>query len=157
MNKRTRTLLWALALLLLAGVLLFVNLPGDEPVSEGVQEGERLPTFRVRCLDGNDFSLAEQRGKIVVLNLWATWCTPCVQELPHFDRLQREHPEDLAVLAIHSPPVTTDVESWLSEYSFQYEKEPYGLNEDKDAKSKTEYVFFSASTDYCVCLWINST
>ena len=33
---------------------------------------------------------------MTVINLWATWCTPCVNELPHFDRLQREHPDDVA-------------------------------------------------------------
>lgn len=127
MSKRIRRLLWTLALLLLAGVLLLVNLPGDRPVAEGVRVGERLPEFSVRCLDGSSFSLSEQRGKVVVLNLWATWCAPCVQELPGFDRLQRERPEDLAVLAVHSPPVTTDVADWLADYAYEL---PFAVDED---------------------------
>ena len=73
-----------------------------------------MPAFRAVCTDGSTFDLREQEGKTVVINLWATWCAPCVKELPNFERLQKERPEEVAVLALHSPPVTTDVEKWLS-------------------------------------------
>ena len=151
MKRSTSRLLWALALLLLVGVLVFVNLPvdkpaprpaeqettapegespvpeGESPVPSGAQPGERLPDFRVTCLDGSEFSLSAQRGKVVVINLWATWCTPCVKELPHFDRLLQEHPEEVAVIALHSPPVTTDVNKWLADFSYAL---PFAVDED---------------------------
>lgn len=119
MKKRTVVLLWSAALLVLAAVLVFVNLPAAEPaVPGGAQVGQRLPDFTVPCLDGSDFTLSAQRGKVTVINLWATWCTPCVRELPNFDRLLQERPEEVAVLAVHSPPVTTDVADWLSADSY---------------------------------------
>ncbi len=118
MKRRTRTLLWALALVLLAAVLVWVNLP-PKKAAPAARQGERLEDFTVRCLDGGDFTLSAQRGRVTVINLWATWCAPCVRELPGFDRLQRERPDDVAVLALHSPPVTADVEDWLSDYDFR--------------------------------------
>jgi thiol-disulfide isomerase/thioredoxin len=115
MNRSIRRLLWAAALLLLAAVLVFVNLPEAEPV-HGAGVGEVLPDFSLRCVDGSSFSLSEQRGKTVVINLWATWCTPCVRELPNFERLLAERPDTVAVLALHAPPVTTDVAAWLADF-----------------------------------------
>ena len=48
------------------------------------------------------------------LNLWATYCTPCVQELPHFDALLREHGDDISILAVHSSIVTDDPAEFLA-------------------------------------------
>ena len=77
MNKKTGRLLWAAALLLLGAVLLLVNRPeGKHAPDPGSQVGEQLPDFTVQCVDGSSFTLSEQRGKVVVINLWATWCTP---------------------------------------------------------------------------------
>lgn len=127
MKKLTVRLLWTAALVLLAAVLVFVNLPDGTPAPEGADIGDRLSDFRVDCADGGEFRLSEYRGKVVVINLWATWCTPCVRELPSFDRLQREHPEEVAVLALHVQPVTTDVQEWLSAYSYEI---PFAVDGD---------------------------
>ena len=126
MKTRTRRILWALALLLLAAELVFVNLP-EKKAPLGAQPGERLPDFTALCTDGSEFRLSEQRGKVVVINLWATWCTPCVRELPHFDALLRERPEELAVLAVHTPPVTSDVGAYLAEFSYTM---PFTVDEE---------------------------
>ncbi|PIQ81670.1 MAG: hypothetical protein COV76_07675 [Candidatus Omnitrophica bacterium CG11_big_fil_rev_8_21_14_0_20_64_10] len=45
------------------------------------------PDFQVTRLDGEPFSLAAQRGKVVLVDFWATWCPPCVAEVPHFKEL----------------------------------------------------------------------
>ena len=76
------------------------------PVGNDV--GMQLEDFRVTCLDGSEFRLADCRGKVTIINLWATYCAPCVQELPYFSRLYKEHEGDLAMLAVHSGVVTDD-------------------------------------------------
>jgi thiol-disulfide isomerase/thioredoxin len=56
--------------------------------------------------DGERHTLAEYRGRVVVLNLWATWCGPCRAELPGLDRLQREYGrEGLVVVALSDEPL----------------------------------------------------
>ena len=84
----------------------------------GFNPGEQLPDFDLACMDGSTFTLSEYRGRVVIINLWATWCAPCVAELPHFDRLQAEHPDDVAVLAIHSNLITDDVAGFLSDKDY---------------------------------------
>jgi thiol-disulfide isomerase/thioredoxin len=51
---------------------------------------ERLPEFKFQDANGRERSLADWRGKVVLLNLWATWCLPCRKEMPALDRLQKE-------------------------------------------------------------------
>jgi cytochrome c biogenesis protein CcmG/thiol:disulfide interchange protein DsbE len=58
--------------------------------------GSPAPDFTVPLLAGGDFSLAEHiasDGRPLILNLWASWCIPCRDELPEFDRVAAEHPE----------------------------------------------------------------
>jgi len=57
--------------------------------------------FKVAALDGGKLSLADLRGKVVFLNLWATWCEPCKEEMPAMERLwQRYKGQGLVVVAL---------------------------------------------------------
>jgi len=87
----------------------------DAPV--GWEPGQRLADFTAECLDGSTFRLSDCRGKVVFLNLWATWCGPCVQELPYFNALLRDK-ADAAVLAIHSALTTEDPAAWLADRGY---------------------------------------
>ena len=49
------------------------------------------PDFTLRSLDGVNLRLAEQRGRVVMVNFWATWCGPCKQEMPHLSRLYEKY------------------------------------------------------------------
>jgi peroxiredoxin len=52
--------------------------------------GEPAPDFQVTCIDGTRFQLSELRGKVIVLNFFATWCGPCQDELPHLESIWNE-------------------------------------------------------------------
>ena len=58
----------------------------DPAKATHVQIGHVAPQFEVTTLDGQKFSLKEQRGKVVLLNFFATWCGPCLQEMPHLEK-----------------------------------------------------------------------
>jgi len=88
----------------------------DVPV--GMEVGMRLPDFTAAIYGGGEFSSADCRGKILVINFWATWCTPCVNELPHFERLAAEYADELNVIALHSSLVTEDVDAWLARENY---------------------------------------
>ncbi len=63
--------------------------------------GRPAPGFTLVTLDHQKYSLADLRGKVVVLNFWATWCTPCKAELVAMNNYARRHPgEGLAIFAI---------------------------------------------------------
>jgi thiol-disulfide isomerase/thioredoxin len=71
--------------------------PGSNALSQGhmaafvfKKEPETLPEVRFQDANGAEKSLADWRGKVVLVNLWATWCAPCRKEMPALDRLQKE-------------------------------------------------------------------
>jgi thiol-disulfide isomerase/thioredoxin len=71
--------------------------PGDNPLSQGHMAAftfhkERKPVAPIKFQDqeGKERTLADWHGKVVLLNLWATWCLPCRKEMPSLDRLQAE-------------------------------------------------------------------
>ena len=64
--------------------------PKDAPPEDPPVENVPLaPDFSYRDAEGNEVTLAALRGQVVLLNFWATWCPPCVEELPSMMQLQR--------------------------------------------------------------------
>jgi thiol-disulfide isomerase/thioredoxin len=73
---------------LLLLVLLFV-LPGCTREEKPAVVGNPAPKFSLKDLDGREVKLADLRGKVVLLNFWATWCPPCREEIPSMMRLNQ--------------------------------------------------------------------
>jgi thiol-disulfide isomerase/thioredoxin len=97
-----------LLLLLLAVVALIVArwLREEGSSSEGAAVGRRAPAFELKDLEGHDVTLAQFKGKIVMLDFWATWCGPCRLTMPVLEELQQEHPDAFTLLAVNlgEPP-----------------------------------------------------
>jgi len=102
---------WAvLIVLLLAGfaVLAAVQMRGKDAGADFVEMHGAEPATLGGFFDaaGRPVSIGDFRGRTIVLNLWAPWCVPCLQEMPSLDRLAgRLRPEDFAVVAVTKDPV----------------------------------------------------
>ena len=93
--------------------------PDSLPVAERnvVKLGEPAPNFRLRDLNGQMVSLSDLRGKVVLLNFWATWCGPCRVEMPAMEELYRTFSRnDFEILA-----VSTDAQGVSVTRPFQQE------------------------------------
>ena len=86
----------------------------NAPVGSG--EGCQPADFTLECYDGSEFHLADTRGKPVFINRWATWCTPCIEELPFFEALYQDHEGDIAMLVLHPNMTVTDPEAFLADF-----------------------------------------
>ncbi|OQY23140.1 MAG: hypothetical protein B6I37_05915 [Desulfobacteraceae bacterium 4572_35.2] len=76
--------------------------PSARPVVDLTQGRPLAPDFKLLDIDGDTVSLSSLRGKVVLVNFWATWCPPCREEIPSMERLyQLLHNEGLELLAIN--------------------------------------------------------
>jgi peroxiredoxin len=71
-------------------VLLFA-LAGCRGSSSGVNEGDKAPDFVLPRLDGTVQKLSNYRGSVVLVNFWATWCPPCIEEMPVLNRISADY------------------------------------------------------------------
>jgi peroxiredoxin len=87
----SRGLTWLLAFAAVAvAAIVLVPLffaPGSRPAGPAGLAGEAVPVFALQDERGNHVSLDAYRGKVVVMNLWASWCPPCRAEMPDLQRL----------------------------------------------------------------------
>jgi peroxiredoxin len=110
---------FAPALVVLVFILLVVSIRGlrERPF----RAGEPAPPLVFTDLEERTVSLASLEGRVVVLNYWATWCAPCLTELPSLDRLHRAlSREGLVVLAVSVDEGGTDVEGFVRERGFAF-------------------------------------
>jgi peroxiredoxin len=82
-----------------------------------VKSGDAAPNFQLRDMNGQLVALSDLRGKVVLLNFWATWCGPCRIEMPAMEQLYRTYPrKDFEILA-----VSTDAQGVAVTRPFQQE------------------------------------
>jgi thiol-disulfide isomerase/thioredoxin len=74
----------------------------EEPLPElGNSVGKLFRSISLQTLNGDIISPDDYRGKVVVVNIWATWCPPCKAELPDFDRIATEYSDEVVIIAAH--------------------------------------------------------
>lgn len=108
LGDRGRDLLVSAAFLLLVTGLVVVGWL-NRGSSVVLAKGDVAPSLELPRLEGGTLSIEELRGKVVLLNIWATWCAPCVKEMPSMQRVYERHrDEGLEVLAVavdHEPGI----------------------------------------------------
>lgn len=99
-SDRTRDLLVSGAfLMIVVGLVVAGWLTRESQIV--LEKGELAPSLELPSVAGGTVSLEALRGKVVLLNIWATWCPPCVKEMPSMQRIYEEHRErGLEILAV---------------------------------------------------------
>jgi thiol-disulfide isomerase/thioredoxin len=80
-----------------------------------------MPTLSVKTLDGGSFELAAHKGKWVIVNYWATWCSPCLKELPDISAFVAAHKGKVAAIGLdYEDAEPADIEKFLKSHPLSY-------------------------------------
>lgn len=97
-----------------------ILLIGASPVF-AIQVGDETPDFTTQTFDGTELNLKSFRGKVVLVNFWASWCIPCRQELPFFAELQREYAsDDFAIIAVNIDKKREKAEEFIRKFDLPF-------------------------------------
>lgn len=111
------------------------------------QEGYLAPRFTLRNLKGNLEGLDDHLGKVIIVNFWATWCTPCVKEMPSFENLYRRfRSKGLTILAVSLDKSSS---SKVQEFADKY-KLSFPVLLDTDGVAEKLYPSFTIPFTYVV-------
>lgn len=105
--------------------IAFIGLLAFGLIAKGgadIAVGEPAPDAPIPRLDGDGtISIDDYRGRWVLVNFWASWCTPCEDESPEIERFSRELDGDLAVLGINSEDNSVDANAFIDEYGLTWD------------------------------------
>jgi thiol-disulfide isomerase/thioredoxin len=132
----------ATAVALIAIAIPFVWQPNDEtvaaatpggvtPAASHIVAGAETPgcmanaqpanwNFKLKDLEGKEVSLASFKGKVVLLNFWATWCGPCKAEIPGFVELQEKYKDKLTIIGYSVDDPADKAKAFAAEYKMNY-------------------------------------
>ena len=112
---------------------------GITNLGEGLEEGQVPPQFVLQNMAGEDVTLDDFKGQKVILNFWATWCGPCREEMPLFEKIDEEH-DDVVVLAVnmaHQDSGREKVAKFIEEQNLTF---PVVFDEIGDVKKAYEII-----------------
>lgn len=120
----------ALLVAAVLGAVVTGSLSAAPVVEEAPKVGYRAPRFKLADLQGKPLGLGELEGKVVLLNFWASWCAPCVEEMPALRQLQAAMPAtSFTVVALAQDIESADVSKFLKDHPVNF---PVALDEDND-------------------------
>ncbi|HEX5110882.1 MAG TPA: TlpA disulfide reductase family protein [Vicinamibacterales bacterium] len=130
-RRLSRTAAW-LAMGAVALALALVSMaPGVEPVSSGgdgdvppedeALVGRMAPLhYTLKDMNGIDVKLASFKGKVIVLNFWATWCPPCELEIPDLVQIQKAYPDDVVIVGVSVDDTADMLKAYAAKKKINY-------------------------------------
>ncbi|MCD7870224.1 MAG: TlpA family protein disulfide reductase [Enterocloster clostridioformis] len=85
-----------------------------------IKEGVAAPDFTGELMDGTSITLSELQGKPVIINFWATWCGPCVKEMPAFERLKDDFGDKIGIIAVNCGDDAETVKDFVEENGYTF-------------------------------------
>lgn len=116
-----------IGVLALAGVVVVAAIVGVALVrnSQAQPQSGAAPDFTITTFDGQPVTLSELRGKVVILNFWASWCGPCRDEAPALETIWREYQDDgVVVLGVAFADLDPDSVAFMNEFGVTYPNGP---------------------------------
>ncbi|MCG6553731.1 MAG: redoxin domain-containing protein [Candidatus Magnetominusculus sp. LBB02] len=100
---------------LLISAIVFTIILTAQPAGASDLVGQPAPDFTLQSTDGSDVALSSYKGKVILLNFWATWCTPCRDEMPSMNKLYMKYKDKgLVIIAVSTDDSIKAVERFLS-------------------------------------------
>lgn len=117
------------------------NQPGDNTINvETKKINDLAPDFTLKLTDGKDIKLSDHKGKIVIIDFWATWCPPCRRGIPDLVDIQKKYQEDVVIIGISLDRETKpDVVPFIKKYEVNYPV-AYGTTEVVEAFGNIEAI-----------------
>lgn len=125
-SRRTRRRIASVGVLLALLGLGYAWLAKNPPVGPFV--GEQAPPFDLVTFDGSSFTLGDLGGRPVFINFWATWCPPCLEEMPVIQKMHEKYGDALAIVAVTDEPIPV-ARPYIAEhgYTFPVYVDPGGI------------------------------
>jgi peroxiredoxin len=95
-------------------ILTWVGCISTQTITSG-----QAPDFTLNSLSGEAIALSDFEGQVVILDFWTTWCKPCVDGMPHLQKLDEQY-EDVTVLAINMGEKPEEVANFMSEHGYTF-------------------------------------
>lgn len=140
--RRPRTWAVMFVVVLVAGPVWIASSRPDDTVDipPAPRAGAPAPVFDAATLDGATVALADLRGQVVVLNLWASWCAPCRAEMPALERVWQRYADDgVVVLAVNQGEDAATVRDFVQEHDLTF---PVALDQREQIGRQYELVAY---------------
>lgn len=93
---------------------------GDHAATGAIPGRDAPLDFTIKDMHGVDVKLASFKGKIILINFWATWCGPCREEIPSLVELQAKYPDDLVILGLSVDDPVDKLKPYAEQFGMNY-------------------------------------